>query len=1109
MRFAHIRLRPWGSWLDRTLSFREDCKVHVIFGPNEAGKSTIRRAMTAFLFGMNNQERDTHSHKDVCIEAALRGDSGSIKIYERRKKLKNALTYADGSVALPDALAELVGSPAITKALFEANYALDHQALREGGQALLEGKGELGQALFQASMGGKRIFAIKQRLEKEAAEIFSPRAIKKPLNESAKAFDAAKRKSLLDSTEPSAIAVQEHSLDEVALARQKTQGKLTACRDALRKIERLLRVREPCARREALRQNLRTASYKLPESAREIFERAKSEREGLERLCHDLALERQKATEKRASILVDASVIAEEVEIALLARELSSFQDLSKQGDRVVQELEGVRIELTAALRTLRADASLTLDASGTEQLAGTLEASMTLLASLSQAKKGLAEVADLPEAARLLFDAATADEGLLGQLELANAVLERATMKVAAATRKRDALTQAMPGKNVMLPAVEVVEVAERAARSAEEEALRVSIEKKQLEDVVQRLHERLAIHSAQATVTREELLRARVYRDTLVHGEHTRALVAQAIAEADHLADRLLDAPRESDGARTQAELSAKTAGLALATANLKETQKTLENRKVLLTALLGPVGAESITQLRAMHERALQSAQAQAMVDEEAEELHAALASVASLSKRVCSEFEVVETDPVRVLARARARNAERKQLAALESQRIARMAERARQADLLRGEIAALENRWSETSSAWSHTLKRLGLTIPLTEAQGLQAVLRSIRTLQDRCGALEQQKTQVTAGLARFLERLEIVRKSLGESLAHPETLLGRFEARLSRASSQKVLVQQLDEELARIATLSQSALEGEKRANAKIEPMLVAAGVQTEVALELLLAEEQEQRRAVVQLRELEELIVSLSEGLTLGEILEESSQFQSTSLSVSELRETRLREIADLEEQRDRQTRDHEARLQSLRVMLIPKDEAAATLCEAYEHLAKARELGASYLLKRVQAGLLAREVERYRSSFEQPVLRHASSALKALTLGAFERVGFGYGDGGESQLVCYRAGSDSELHVDALSEGTRDQLYLALRLASLVAQSETGTPITLPLLLDDVFVHFDDERTQAAIALLASHGPQFETFYFTHHERFAEQAANTPGVDLLRLSP
>jgi wobble nucleotide-excising tRNase len=70
-----------------------------------------------------------------------------------------------------------------------------------------------------------------------------------------------------------------------------------------------------------------------------------------------------------------------------------------------------------------------------------------------------------------------------------------------------------------------------------------------------------------------------------------------------------------------------------------------------------------------------------------------------------------------------------------------------------------------------------------------------------------------------------------------------------------------------------------------------------------------------------------------------------------------------------------------------------------------------------------------------------------------------------------------------------DALSDGTLDQLYLSLRFASLEQHLEAQEP--MPLVLDDIFIHFDDDRTVAGLRVLAEFAQKTQVLLLTHHAR------------------
>jgi uncharacterized protein YhaN len=74
-------------------------------------------------------------------------------------------------------------------------------------------------------------------------------------------------------------------------------------------------------------------------------------------------------------------------------------------------------------------------------------------------------------------------------------------------------------------------------------------------------------------------------------------------------------------------------------------------------------------------------------------------------------------------------------------------------------------------------------------------------------------------------------------------------------------------------------------------------------------------------------------------------------------------------------------------------------------------------------------------------------------------------------------------------------MSDGTRDQLFLAFRLASLESYCRAAEP--LPFVADDVLVHFDDERSRATLDLLAEFASVTQVLLFTHHAGVRDMGA------------
>ena len=101
---------------------------------------------------------------------------------------------------------------------------------------------------------------------------------------------------------------------------------------------------------------------------------------------------------------------------------------------------------------------------------------------------------------------------------------------------------------------------------------------------------------------------------------------------------------------------------------------------------------------------------------------------------------------------------------------------------------------------------------------------------------------------------------------------------------------------------------------------------------------------------------------------------------------------------------------------------------------------------------------------------------------------------------------LLAIRSTTGTECPVEALSEGARDQLYLALRIAAVQAHAAQAEP--LPFIADDLLVHFDDRRAAAAIALLTELGRSTQVILFTHHDHIAALAGQQAGVAVQRMA-
>ena len=246
MKLARLYLTAYGTFSGRRLDFSngDGANLHVIYGPNEAGKSTTLRALTGLLFGIGDRTQDSflHPNPQLRVGATLVPAQGARLSVMRRKGRKQTLFALDEETGaeltdqpLPeDTLSRLLGG--LDEGLYRALFGLDMEGLTQGSEALLAGKGEIGQSLFEAAAGMASLKQLLDRLDSEASHLFRPRATTSVINAAIRELEE-KHKRVRDAK------VSPHAWEQADRGRRQAEAKYAATRDgltALRNEQRLL-----------------------------------------------------------------------------------------------------------------------------------------------------------------------------------------------------------------------------------------------------------------------------------------------------------------------------------------------------------------------------------------------------------------------------------------------------------------------------------------------------------------------------------------------------------------------------------------------------------------------------------------------------------------------------------------------------------------------------------------------------------------------------------------------------------------------------------------------------------------------------------------------------
>ena len=420
------------------------------------------------------------------------------------------------------------------------------------------------------------------------------------------------------------------------------------------------------------------------------------------------------------------------------------------------------------------------------------------------------------------------------------------------------------------------------------------------------------------------------------------------------------------------------------------------------------------------------------------------------------------------------------------------------------EALRRAQAALD-QWMRD---WVTALVPLGLPASTGLAAGRETIallrdyrarLAAVETLRGRVEGIERDMAVYAGRVKELLDEIapDLLAFEVDQAV---EELKPQLDEARSRAEERRVLSDQLETDQEAVVQAEREVEE----ARIGIRGLCEEAGLGEEADL----AREQERASHHAELdeelREVEDDLLQQGGGLTVEDLV---AALASEGDSDDELRAIQdvvkrdLRAAEEAEKEANRTVGDARTNLKSL----VSEGEAAALEQEAeLEFAAVAGHVG-EFARVALAAEILRRVVAEYGQRNQGPILELAAGNFVALTDGAFADLQVDI-DGGK-QLLLARRQNGEVLHLTELSEGTVDQLYLALRLAGLEHQLGLATRCP-PVILDDLLVNFDDERAASALRLFARIGRQAQVLLFTHHRHVRDLAEQVLPADQLHVA-
>ena len=1130
MRLIRLLLERYGHVSGELLEFPDTHGLHVVLGANEAGKSTALEAVSDGLFGFPTRGRGRANHPDdPRVSFTLRGADGAEASFVRRKGGRDKLLDGSGNAVMEAALGRFLAGTGRDR--FHEVFGLDGERLRKAGRAIMAEQGDAGAAILSAQTGLNGLRTVMEQLDESAKLLFGDGRGQRRISIAAGAIKVNRGLVAERSVSGGDYLAASKQGDDLAEAEKRIEAERQALRSEQARLSRIRATAPIRAELADIADRIADLgpAIRLPADAAAQIEDARTT---LDQSGRDRAREEREIAaidERLGGLLHDPAILMEADAITALALDEKRVAEIRRDllgvegqasASRLAMEDHARRLGLAergAALQDLvpdlvtrrTAEALLTRHAANGQRRQAASKAAQEAQEEVEEAARALTQQTE-PEDTEALRDAVdeVRNAGPVST-ELAKAATRRDT--TAADADGQTSRLALWSGTRRQLEATTIPLDAEAVRLgTAMERALKM---RQDAEDAATTNAEAFATRQAgmrhleagAALPTADAILEVRTRRDAAWTRLRRRLDAGDPIIPPElpetietllRQADALVDA-RHRELARVQewerlgtearqldAERPALLATMDAARHAAREAEAAWQS--AWHPAGIVPQGPAAMREW--VRDRALVLAAATAAHMAAAD--HGRLVvQEAALRARLSRLLSPSSEDELAGLLRQGVKRVQ--QLDALRTERraaVGRAEKAARDLAKAHREQAAVARDVSAWLMEWTQVADRLGLppsadptlaTELLTTWGELDKELARWRGFEVRITEMRVAAETRDAALADLAARLD---------LKLSDTLLRELVQRLdSAAKAEAERTRLVGERVGRMDAIAAS-VQSETDAMEKLAVLRRAAAAPDDAGLRTVIEGEAARASLLRRQGELEVTLRGLADGKAAAEMAAEANAVDTDAIP------GRLHAIDARMEVLDMEASTAAGALaqvrQRLRAMEQGQDVAGpAQLVQ--DSLVEIEDAAGRYMRLRLAHALLRGGIDAYRRSQQGPLLAKASLFFDELTGGRYTRLEQDEGEKGELFIVAVRP-DGSTCPAGSLSEGTMDQLFLALRLASIALDAQAAEP--MPFIADDLLVNFDDERAKAALRLLAIFGRTTQVILFTHHRHLLD---------------
>lgn len=350
------------------------------------------------------------------------------------------------------------------------------------------------------------------------------------------------------------------------------------------------------------------------------------------------------------------------------------------------------------------------------------------------------------------------------------------------------------------------------------------------------------------------------------------------------------------------------------------------------------------------------------------------------------------------------------------------------------------------------------------------------LLRHIETIHELLAKREeikQEQAMIEANLNKYEERMQKIGQSIPEqiekiTLNHIQSAVQQQDRLIEGIAQDEQFKKETQKQLHTIQ-------EKERVIEQQIKKIFDATEVTEEESFYQKARQVKEKRQLEKTNNELNEQLLAIFPTDYLQHIIDQTIDEFTIERKVDELKET-----INLLKNKQSDLQRHLGTLQFEIEQLESSDDYSMMTHEYELEREKLTMLAEQWSKIKVAKAILEKAKWTYQQKYITDVMAYTSQYFRILTLEKYTNV---YPPT-KSNSFQVEANNKMRYTVEELSKGTIDQLYVALRFAISKTMSEK---FVVPFMIDDAFVHFDDERATLAVQLLEHIAQEQQVILYT----------------------